>query len=241
VVPATVKPQRYLDVQGVGGRLLGKTMRYVSGMLFTRDAHDESLESGTQMKGKERETDGEALVDREVKEERFKQFGKELPKMWQILEEDMNTTPTTPMDCFGFRSPEPTKKGDLNQSGVNEDEGRVEGSHSQGMKDVLSGCKRVVAIGIHGWFLGICSVHFSFQVMHIESSLSGAMLRTVVGEVCLIPSHYHISNFYLFIQPTGMSTKFANMMEQALQQFEDKYGVKLIDKRVERYAPGLAP
>ena len=44
------------------------------------------------------------------------------------------------------------------------------------------------------------------------------------------------------------------MTEQALQQFEDKYGVKFdkitkiplegdgtIDKRVERYAPGLAP
>jgi len=58
----------------------------------------------------------------------------------------------------------------------------------------------------------------------------------------------------LFIQPTGTSTKFANMTEQALQQFEDKYGVKFdkitkiplegdgtIDKRVERYAPGLAP
>ena len=95
---------------------------------------------------------------------------------------------------------------------------------------------------------------FFFQVMDIESSLSGAMLRTVVGEVCLIPSHSHISNFYLFIQPTGTSTKFANMTEQALQQFKDKYGLKFdkitkillegdgtIDKRVEWYAPGLAP
>ena len=58
----------------------------------------------------------------------------------------------------------------------------------------------------------------------------------------------------LFIQPTGTSTKFVNMTEHALQQFEDEHGVELekitkislegdgtIDKKVERYASGSAP
>ena len=39
VVPVNVKPQRFLDDQGVGGELLGKTMRFVSGVLISRDAH----------------------------------------------------------------------------------------------------------------------------------------------------------------------------------------------------------
>ncbi|KAF9472217.1 hypothetical protein BDN70DRAFT_887238 [Pholiota conissans] len=51
------------------------------------------------------------------------------------------------------------------------------------VQDTLRGCRRVVVIGVHGWF-------------------PGAMIRSVLGE------------------PTGTSTKFANMMEQALRAFE---------------------
>jgi hypothetical protein len=32
---------------------------------------------------------------------------------------------------------------------------------------------------------------------------------------------------FIFIQPTGTSTKFVNMAERALQHFEDEHGVKL--------------
>ncbi|GLB45672.1 hypothetical protein LshimejAT787_2600050 [Lyophyllum shimeji] len=56
--------------------------------------------------------------------------------------------------------------------------------------DVLRGCRRVVVIGIHGWF-------------------PGAIMRTVLGE------------------PTGTSLKFANMMCQALEEFQEQHGVKL--------------
>ena len=78
------------------------------------------------------------------------------------------------------------------------------------------------------------------------------MLRTVVGEVCLIFFNFIISPSN-FIQPTGTSTKFVNMTERALQHFEDEHGVKLekitkiplegdgtIDKRVERYVLSIA-
>ncbi|EIN03565.1 hypothetical protein PUNSTDRAFT_93924 [Punctularia strigosozonata HHB-11173 SS5] len=55
--------------------------------------------------------------------------------------------------------------------------------------DVLRGARRVVVLGIHGWFYG-------------------GMMRTVLGE------------------PTGTSTKLANMMCQAVEEFEAKHGVK---------------
>ncbi|EPQ55541.1 hypothetical protein GLOTRDRAFT_138440 [Gloeophyllum trabeum ATCC 11539] len=76
--------------------------------------------------------------------------------------------------------------------------------------DVLRGCKKVVVIGVHGWF-------------------PGAVMRTVLGE------------------PTGTSSKFVNMMCQALEDFEERHQVRLekvtqiplegegtIGKRVER-------
>ncbi|KAI0061334.1 hypothetical protein BV25DRAFT_1886938 [Artomyces pyxidatus] len=63
----------------------------------------------------------------------------------------------------------------------------VVGGHLDG--DVLRGSKRVVVIGIHGWF-------------------PGAVMRTVLGE------------------PTGTSSKFVNMMCQALDVFQEQHGVR---------------
>ena len=104
------------------------------------------------------------------------------------------------------------------------------------------------------WYEFIFFLRITDKILTASSSPSGTMLRTVVGEVCflftIIPSGlFWTLIFCSFVQPTGTSVKFANMMEQALQQFEDEYGVKLekitkiplegdgtIDKRVERYA-----
>ena len=159
-----IKPRGYLGDQTVGGRLLGKTMKFVSGVLFAKDARDESSESDKQTKEKAKGRDSDASREfKKWKEERFKEFGKELPKAWEIEEVGLDTdaTPTTPISRippFGLYSPETTNvrlttklKGTqaaVGESGVNE---------SDGMKDVLRGCKRVVVIGIHGWFPGMCS------------------------------------------------------------------------------------
>ena len=149
-------------------------MRFVSGVLFARDAHDGSPETEKQTKGKEREIDRNRYLDfKKWEEERFREFGKELPKSWQIegAALDVDTTPTTSMShipLFGFGSP---KKSDLRStnkeaqigvgaSGIDNYEGQ---SHPPGMKDVLRGCKRVVVIGIHGWFPGVFSFQISFE------------------------------------------------------------------------------
>ncbi|KAK7443986.1 hypothetical protein VKT23_015383 [Stygiomarasmius scandens] len=86
---------------------------------------------------------------------------------------------------------------------------------SEAVQDVLKGCKKVVVIGIHGWF-------------------PGAVIKSVLGE------------------PTGTSTKFVNMMVQALEDFQDRHEVRLdkvtkiplegegtIDRRVEKLYTNL--
>jgi hypothetical protein len=160
MVPATNIPERYSEDQTVGGKLLGKTMSFVSGVLFSKDTRHGSPESEKQMKGKDREMDRNSDIDfKKWKEERFREFGKELPKSWQIVEGglDADATPTTPMNnipIFGLGSNKRSQIG-VGSSGI---DGYEDKSHSFGMKDVLRGCKRVVVIGIHGWFPGAFSI-----------------------------------------------------------------------------------
>lgn len=83
------------------------------------------------------------------------------------------------------------------------------------LEDVLHGVKRVVVIGVHGWF-------------------PGGIVKTLTGE------------------PTGTSGKFADMMIEALEKFQEKHGVRLekitriplegegtINKRLEKYVFAL--
>lgn len=86
------------------GSVLTKTVRFVSGMLFAKDD------------GTSTETD----KARSKSDEYFADFGKELPRTWDVIGESIDG-------------------------------------------NILQGCKRVVVIGIHGWF-------------------PGAVMRTVLGE-----------------------------------------------------------
>ncbi|KAG5651798.1 hypothetical protein H0H81_007357 [Sphagnurus paluster] len=76
--------------------------------------------------------------------------------------------------------------------------------------DVLGGCKRVVVIGIHGWFPGMFAYStVGMCVRSADCGAVGAVMRTVLGE------------------PTGTSGKFVNMMVQALEEFQERHDVKL--------------
>ncbi|KDR77909.1 hypothetical protein GALMADRAFT_1293338 [Galerina marginata CBS 339.88] len=242
--PRNVLPPRvetYADDQGVGGGVAsglggvvgGKLMKFVSGVLFAKDADAGATAGGVGrlVKGKERAREGSlppgsrlgrearegsgtesvsVLLDRE-RQERFREFGKELPKAWSVLEDALDAAPSSSSGSDSrkfkpFGAPALSRSNSMASS--------VDGG-MDGMKDVLRGCRRVVVIGVHGWF-------------------PGAMIRTVLGE------------------PTGTSTKFANMTEQALQEFEREHGVQLekitkiplegdgtIEKRVERLYANL--
>ncbi|KAJ8514671.1 hypothetical protein ONZ45_g7817 [Pleurotus djamor] len=121
------------------------------------------------------------------------EFGKVLPRSWEVMEAASTS--------HGHSSG--TQKASA-------------AAAAMGLKpDVLRGCRKVVIIGIHGWF-------------------PGAVMRSVLGE------------------PTGTSSKFVNMMVQALDDFQAQAGVTLnkvtkiplegegtIDKRVERLYTNL--
>jgi hypothetical protein len=200
VIPITNKPEKDLEDPTVGGKLLGKTMRFVSGVLFARDARDGSVEFEKHVKGKEREMDRNRDIDfKKWQEERFREFGKELPKSWQIEEEarlNANTAPTAPIShipSFGFGSPKVMKKGDLRSS--NKGSQIVIGSSGidghEGMKDVLRGCKRVVVIGIHGWFPGVFSFfriskYIDNQVLTLRYHVTDGRWRSLFFSLLLL-------------------------------------------------------
>jgi len=109
--------------EGIGGKILGRTVKFVSGLLGAVPVGVGPVAEG---KGVGAGLSGGQDTTNEV-ERRLGEFGQDLPKAWKVLE------------------------------GVN----------GNGLEPgVLKGCKKVVVIGVHGWF-------------------PGAIVRTVLGEVRL--------------------------------------------------------
>ncbi|KAF6742553.1 hypothetical protein DFP72DRAFT_810885 [Ephemerocybe angulata] len=163
-------------------RLFGKTMKFMSGVLFAKDGvgggehQQERLEGGRGGDGRDASA-GPGRRDRHGLNAPHP-FGQELPKSWEVIERALSGA---------------QDDGDSRRPGLFVGAGptvSAEGVSEVLEKDVLRGCKRVVVIGVHGWF-------------------PGAMMRTMLGE------------------PTGTSSKFANMMEAALEEFEQEHGVNL--------------
>ncbi|KAF8148719.1 hypothetical protein B0H34DRAFT_207701 [Crassisporium funariophilum] len=209
-------------------------MKFMSGVLFAKDGEGAGAiggaGGGARGKGKERarapserEGSGEgstavedllSAVERERKE-RFREFGKELPKAWKVFDDaGWDTSLGSTRMGLGRRTSSSASGSGFPVVGKGKTTA-IGGGETDAVADVLKGCKRVVVIGVHGWF-------------------PGAMIRTVLGE------------------PTGTSTKFSNMMEQALLAFEEEHGVKLekitkiplegdgtIEKRVDRLYSNL--
>ena len=123
--------------------MFGKTIKFVSGVLFANDAPVMSA------KGKERER--ESLLEKE-RRERFVGIGRELPKAWGVLRAagwDVDSGAGMKGDARGIRN------GAASFTGRESLGGDVDGGlGEEGMSNVLRGCKRVVVIGVHGWFPG---------------------------------------------------------------------------------------
>lgn len=126
--PRNVLPPKthfYSEDQGAGRSLLGKTMNFMSRVIYDKDT------GSSDPKGKGRAREGSSLgseyrhisPSNEEWTEKFGEFGNDLPKAWKIVEESGGQT-----------------------------------------TDILRGCRKVVVIGVHGWF-------------------PNAMIRTVFGEV----------------------------------------------------------
>ena len=110
--------------EGIGGKILGRTVKFVSGLLGSGAAN-----AGTEAKDVSVRGDEDMTTDIE---KRLGGFGQDLPKAWKVLE----------------------------------------GVATSGLEaDVLRGCKKVVVIGVHGWF-------------------PGTIVRTMLGEVSLCLSSF---------------------------------------------------
>ncbi|KAJ3729015.1 hypothetical protein DFJ43DRAFT_1084315 [Lentinula guzmanii] len=228
-LPRKWVPEQYLpaanNTSGGLGTTIGKTMRYMSGMLLGADSGytsgGESSRFGAgagatkrrSRRGSSRrrsiseenaipggsEVGGEAeLLARERQKLReLLNWGQNLPRAWEVIDQAIENRRKSVQD----------KKGKA-KSMIGQEE-----SHKD--VDVTRGCKNVVVIGIHGWF-------------------PGAVMRSMLGE------------------PTGTSPKFVNMMEQALENFQSAHGVQFdrvtkiplegegtIDRRVEKLYSNL--
>ena len=193
VLPQVEEARADARDQWVGGKLLGRTMRFMSSVLCAKDGVVETMRGGS-IKGKEKENDderprrvrdgsadtarrtgsvgvgggggGESLVERD-RRERFREFGRELPKAWAVLEggggrrfaaSRSRSRVSSSSSSLSSLSAAAQAKGKASASAKQEEADKT------GLHDVLRGCRRVVVIGVHGW-------------------VPGAMIRSVLGEV----------------------------------------------------------
>ena len=135
-------------------------MKFVSGVLFAKDSgqsqdpqiHSSSssqpqrvagsrprtsrLGSVINVEGTTTNLDIQTLLQQE-REKRLERFGEKLPKAWNIVD----PPPVAPAT--------PSIKRTLSFEGLLHG-----GASARQVDDVLRGCKRVVIIGVHGWFPG---------------------------------------------------------------------------------------
>lgn len=88
-----------------------------------------------------------SLLEQERKV-RFERYGQELPKSWEVLDGVFED------GASGKRTPTNRLASPLSSPG-NDLLGHVSAEDVRGIsKDALRGCRRVVIIGVHGWFPG---------------------------------------------------------------------------------------
>ncbi|KIK65422.1 hypothetical protein GYMLUDRAFT_38877 [Collybiopsis luxurians FD-317 M1] len=205
-LPRSWVPDHYLpassNVSGGFGSTIGKTMKYMSGILLGVDSGYTSggetsrfgVGAGATKRRSRRASSRRRSISRDFaipgvldgtgisgeaelmarEREKFRQlinWGQNLPRAWDVIDAAIESRNKPPTERKG------KSKAVLAEDGPNT---RI---------DVTRGCRKVVIIGIHGWF-------------------PGAVMRSMLGE------------------PTGTSPKFVNMMEQALEEFQLAHGVE---------------
>jgi len=184
-------------------------MRFVSSVLWTKEGAgaggSEVGEGGSTMgrKGKERAREGssrggeagvgggESLLDKE-RRERFRDFGRELPKDWSVLEgrytPGMGVSSASRWRVSSSSSSSSSAAAAANVSAAKGKSSTQTQEGDAGLHDVLRGCRRVVVIGIHGWF-------------------PGAMIRSVLGEVssAFLVFIFYVSFFLVWVADFGHS------------------------------------
>jgi hypothetical protein len=105
---------------------------FVKGVLFAGD--------NEQKKGSGSGSPSEAIGPTLEATERYRSYGLELPRAFDVLE-----------GRHRYRGPHPSKTADLKE-GLKES---VAGIAVSDGRDPLRGCRKAVVIGVHGWFPGV--------------------------------------------------------------------------------------
>lgn len=170
VPPRSLIPPLPTTAQGdddrSSGRLLGRAMGFVSGVLFSKDGST-ATSPGTGSKAKlcsgvggEDHNDENISASERERRERFQHFGKELPHAWDVVERANVGRVTHPTGDSSIPSKAPTQMARhavgrlLALSKDKDKDGGPQGNEQTHVHDILRGCRRVVVIGVHGWFPG---------------------------------------------------------------------------------------
>lgn len=143
---------------GTGAKLLERAMGFVSGVLFSKDDTAPGMENSTGKPDGGDHNDGNLSAVEKERQEIFQHFGKELPRAWEIIERT-TTGPGTSgtVDVSpGLTSAMPRNKSGRSSIKVKDsyNDATLGADERNHVYDVLRECKRVVVIGIHGWFPG---------------------------------------------------------------------------------------
>ncbi|KAF9446917.1 hypothetical protein P691DRAFT_803264 [Macrolepiota fuliginosa MF-IS2] len=174
--PRSVIPPSAAISQGddriTGGKLLGRAVGFVSSVLFSKDGtasgsagNKSRLGSGA---GGEDHQEHLSAAEKERKE-KFLHFGMELPRALDVIESPVEDpmTSRSGVSCSPYKATSQTIRhfaGRFMAMDADKDkDGELGPDERACVRDVLRGCRRVVVIGIHGWF-------------------PGAVVRTVLGE-----------------------------------------------------------
>ncbi|KAF5353251.1 hypothetical protein D9756_007776 [Leucocoprinus leucothites] len=202
-----------------GGKLIGRAMGFVSGVLF-------STPSGAANKGDDQNVGAGSDLDKNAKEEeehqlspavrerkeRFRYFGKELPRAWDVLDGQVGraTTASTGDGESGLApsgakaSSSSTSKTLWNQSISRHSPWRFMAAMERDKDPKDVGVDKNAQEEVF-----LRTLLRDFGIWLIRTRDKGAVVRTVLGE------------------PTGTSSKFVNMMVQALDSFQEEHGVSL--------------
>jgi len=179
-----IKPQGH---ERSSGKLLDRAVGFVSSVLFSKDSAGIGMGSGNKGKlssGASSEHHGHISSFENEQREKYQNFGKQLPRSWDVVQ------PT--QDGLKHRIPgsqDPAQVGKkaagrfvTDCQNVNQDR-TFSPREENDINNTLRGCRRVVVIGVHGWFPGTYPRQNVMPQMSIIDSDAGAVVRTVLGEV----------------------------------------------------------
>ncbi|KAF7785233.1 hypothetical protein Agabi119p4_1398 [Agaricus bisporus var. burnettii] len=189
-----IPPSSEIKRQGYersGGNLLGRAMGFVSSVLFSKDNTATGLDSSYKGKLSSDISDEHHAHTNGYEEEqqgKYQDFGKQLPRAWELVgphQDNLKASRTPPPETLAQVARQAIGRFLTYGQDANRD-GTFSPGEQKHINDTLRGCRRVVVIGVHGWF-------------------PGAVVRTVLGEGKFCIREKGEVSFGLLVWSTGLA------------------------------------